>query len=183
MDSSQYMIDWALTWHALMFQPKYDNSFTKENVSRHHTMKFQLFLEDLPTLESLKRTQPDLYIEILTCRFCEDQLEDFMHLFMCKKRRSRLQQILTSYLNHLIQKLKEAGDNANCAYSSQIDRITSLPCWTFSSSNWSSYSLVQGCLPTVFLESFENLGIPRLTAMNVVAAIHVCMIKAYGNMG
>ncbi|GBC13481.2 ribonuclease H-like domain-containing protein [Rhizophagus irregularis DAOM 181602=DAOM 197198] len=55
-DPSHYEVDWALTWHTLMFQPKFDNSFTKENVSRHHTLKFQLFLEDLPTLESLKRT-------------------------------------------------------------------------------------------------------------------------------
>ncbi|GBC47313.2 hypothetical protein GLOIN_2v1783661 [Rhizophagus irregularis DAOM 181602=DAOM 197198] len=83
---SRYMIDWALTWHTLMFQPKFDNSFTKENVSKHYTLKFQLFLEDLPTLELLKRTRPDLYVEILTCRSCEDHLEDFMHLFLCNKR-------------------------------------------------------------------------------------------------
>ncbi|PKK76181.1 hypothetical protein RhiirC2_707593 [Rhizophagus irregularis] len=171
-DSSQYVVDWALTWHILMFQPKFDDSFTKENVSRHHTLKFQLFLEDLPTLESLKRTRPDLYVEILTCRSCEDHLEDFMHLFLCKKRRVKLHQLFTSYLHHLTQKLKEAGNNANCDYSSQIDRITSLPCWTFLSSNWFSYSLVRGCLPTAFLDAFVTLSISRLTAMNVVAAIH-----------
>ncbi|PKY29222.1 hypothetical protein RhiirB3_445770 [Rhizophagus irregularis] len=27
-DPSPYLVDWALTWHTLMFQPKYDNSFT-----------------------------------------------------------------------------------------------------------------------------------------------------------
>ncbi|PKC02406.1 hypothetical protein RhiirA5_380997 [Rhizophagus irregularis] len=107
-DPSQYMVDWALTWHTLMFQPKFDNSFTKENVSRHHTLKFQLFLDDLPTLESLKRTRPDLYVEILTCRSCEDHFEDFMHLFLCKKRRVKLHHILASYLHHLTQKIKEA---------------------------------------------------------------------------
>ncbi|GBC33018.2 RNA-directed DNA polymerase from mobile element jockey-like [Rhizophagus irregularis DAOM 181602=DAOM 197198] len=171
-DPSRYMVDWALTWHTLMFQPKFDNSFTKENVSKHHTLKFQLFLEDLPTLELLKRTRPDLYVEILTCRSCEDHLEDFMHLFLCKKRRVRLHQLLTSYLHHLTQKIKEAGDNASCDYSPLVDRITSLPCWSFSSSNWSSYSLVRGCLPTAFLEVFDTLGIPRLAAMNV----------DYGNM-
>ncbi|EXX53873.1 hypothetical protein GLOIN_2v1783661 [Rhizophagus irregularis DAOM 181602=DAOM 197198] len=171
-DPSYYVVDWAITWYTLMFQPKFDNSFTKENVSRHHTLKFQLFLKNLPTLESLKRTRPDLYIEILTCRSCEDHLEDFMHLFLCKKRHVKLHQILTSYLHHLTQKIKEAGDNANCDYSSLVDKVTSLPCWTFSSNNWSSYSLVRGCLPTTFLEVFKNLGIPRLTAMNVVAAIH-----------
>ncbi|GET54481.1 ribonuclease H-like domain-containing protein [Rhizophagus irregularis DAOM 181602=DAOM 197198] len=134
-DSSQYMVDWTLTWHTLMFQPKFDNSFTKENISRYHTLKFQLFLEDLPTLESLKRTRLDLYVEILTCCSCEDHLEDFMHLFLCKKCRVKLHHILTSYLHHLTQKIKEAGDNANCDYSSLVDRITSLPCWSFSSSS------------------------------------------------
>ncbi|EXX66706.1 ribonuclease H-like domain-containing protein [Rhizophagus irregularis DAOM 181602=DAOM 197198] len=178
-DPSRYVVDWALTWHTLMFQPKFDNSFTKENVSRHHTLKFQLFLKNLPTLESLKRTRPDLYVEILTCRSCEDHLEDFMHLFLCKKCRVKLHQILTSYLRHLIQKIKEVGDNANCDYSSSIDRVTSLPCWTFSSNNWSSYSLVHGCLPTAFLEVFENLGISHLTAMNVVTAIYNNFINKF----
>ncbi|CAB4409453.1 unnamed protein product [Rhizophagus irregularis] len=142
-------------------------------------MKFQLFLEDLPTLESLKRLRPDLYIDILTCRSCEDQLEDFMHLFMCKKCRLKLQQILNSYMRHLTAKIKEAGDNANRDYSPQINRITSLPCWSFSSSNWSSYSLVRGCLPSAFLEIFEDLDIPRLTTMNVIAAIHNNFINKF----
>ncbi|PKY51571.1 hypothetical protein RhiirA4_468694, partial [Rhizophagus irregularis] len=140
-DSSAYVVNWALTWHTLLFQPK------------------------------VKRLRPDLYIDILTCRSCEDQLEDFMHLFMCKKRRVKLQQILNSYLRHLIIKITEAGDNANRDFSTQIDRIISLP-WSFSSSNWSSYSLVRGCLPSAFLEVFMELDIPRLSAMNVIAAIH-----------
>jgi hypothetical protein len=106
-DFSQYVVDWDLTWHTLMFQPKLDDSFTMDNASKHFTIKFQLFLEDLPTLESLKRTRPDLYIDILTCRSCEDQLEDFMHIFMCKKRRFKLQRILNSYMRHLLNKHRE----------------------------------------------------------------------------
>ncbi|EXX58308.1 hypothetical protein RirG_199180 [Rhizophagus irregularis DAOM 197198w] len=102
-----------------------------------------------------------------------------MHLFLCIKRRDRLHQLLISYLHHLTQKIKEAGDNANCDYSILVDRITSLLCWSFSSRNWSSYSLVRGCLPTAFLEVFETLGIPCLAAMNVVAAIHNNFINKF----
>ncbi|CAB4430182.1 unnamed protein product [Rhizophagus irregularis] len=156
-DSSAYVVDWALTWHSLLFQPKHDDSFTQANASLHYTMKFQLFLKELPTLESLKRLRPDLYIDILTCRSCEDQLEDFMHLLMCKKRRIK----------------------ADRDFSAQIDRIISLPCWSFSSSNWSSYSLVRGCLPSAFLEVFMELDIPRLSAMNVIAAIHNNFINKF----
>ncbi|CAB4430550.1 unnamed protein product [Rhizophagus irregularis] len=178
-DPSAYVVNWALTWHSLLFQPKHDDFFTQANASLHYTMKFQLFLEELPTLESLKRLRPDLYIDILTCRSCEDQLEDFMHLFMCKKRRVKLQQILNSYLRHLTSKITEAGIKTGRDFSAQIDRIISLPCWSFSSSNWSSYSLVRGCLPSAFLDVFMELDIPRLSAMNVIAAIHNNFINKF----
>ncbi|CAB4436099.1 unnamed protein product [Rhizophagus irregularis] len=178
-DPTSYVINWALTWHTLLFQPKHDDSFTQANASLHYTMKFQLFLKDLPTLESLKRLRPDLYIDILTCHSCKDQLEDFMHLFMCKKRRVRLQQILNSYLRHLTTKITEAGIKAGRDFSAQIDRIVSLFCWSFSSSNWSSYSLVRGCLPSAFLDMFTELDITRPSAMNVIAAIHNNFINKF----
>ncbi|PKK58912.1 hypothetical protein RhiirC2_795586 [Rhizophagus irregularis] len=141
-DSSQYMVNWALTWHTLMYQSNYDDSFTLENTSRHFMMKFQLFLKDLPTLKILKWLRPDLYIDIFTCRSCEDHLKDFMHLFMCKRRCFHMQQIMTSYLHHLIIKLTEAGELANHDPSAHIKTITSF-----------AYIL-------------------RSSAMNAIAAIH-----------
>ncbi|PKB95718.1 hypothetical protein RhiirA5_436174 [Rhizophagus irregularis] len=36
-----------------------------------------------------------------------------------------------------------------------------------------------GCLPSVFLEVFENLDILRLTAMNIIAAIHNNFINKF----
>ncbi|PKK59946.1 hypothetical protein RhiirC2_857096 [Rhizophagus irregularis] len=145
------VFDWALTWHSLLFQHKFDDFFTLTNASKHYTLKFQLFLKDLPILESLKRTRPDLYIEILTCRSCEDQLEDFIYLFICKKRRCKMQSILNSYMHHLLVKIKEASINANRDYSCQVDRITSLPCWMFYSTSWPPYAFVRGCLSTAFI--------------------------------
>uniref|UniRef100_U9SPV0 RNase H type-1 domain-containing protein n=1 Tax=Rhizophagus irregularis (strain DAOM 181602 / DAOM 197198 / MUCL 43194) TaxID=747089 RepID=U9SPV0_RHIID len=179
LHSSQYMVNWALTWHTLMYQSNYDDSFTLENTSRHFMMKFQLFLKDLPTLKILKWLRPDLYIDIFTCRSCEDHLENFMHLFICKKRCSHMQQIMTSYLRHLIIKLTEAGELANHDPSAHIKTITSFPCWSFSSSNWSSYSLINGCLPTAFLNVFIDLDILRSSAMNVIAAIHNNFINKF----
>ncbi|PKK61837.1 hypothetical protein RhiirC2_791233 [Rhizophagus irregularis] len=50
---------------------------------------------------------------------------------------------------------------------------------SFSFGNWFSYSLVCGCLSFAFLEIFENLDIPRLTAMNIIAAIHNNFINKF----
>ncbi|GET64613.1 ribonuclease H-like domain-containing protein [Rhizophagus irregularis DAOM 181602=DAOM 197198] len=51
-----YIVDWELTCFTLNFKPSHDASFTPEHASRHLTFKFKLFLDDLATLEKLKRT-------------------------------------------------------------------------------------------------------------------------------
>ncbi|GBC20914.2 RNA-directed DNA polymerase from mobile element jockey-like [Rhizophagus irregularis DAOM 181602=DAOM 197198] len=170
--TSDFVIDWDLTWFSLNSEPQHDASFTRAHASSHRTFKFKLFLEDLPTLEHLKRIRPDLYIDILSCRSCLDSKEDFMHLFMCKCRRIAMEQILLSYQHHFINKLQEAGDLVKKDPSLLINKFKSLPCWSFSSSNWTSYSLVRGCLPKSFVEIFEELSIPRNSAMKVISAIH-----------
>ncbi|GBC01119.1 hypothetical protein RclHR1_40720001 [Rhizophagus clarus] len=53
-----------------------------------------------------------------------------------------------------------------------LRRLSSLSCWTVSSSNWFSYALIRGCLPTIFIDLFVELSISRLSAMKIVAAIH-----------
>ncbi|GET57910.1 ribonuclease H-like domain-containing protein [Rhizophagus irregularis DAOM 181602=DAOM 197198] len=165
LSNIEYIVDWELTWFTLNFKPSHDASFTLEHASRHLTFKFKLFLDDLPTLEKLKRTRPDLYMDELTCRSCIDRMEDLMHLFMCKKRRLPMQQILQSYQNHLISKIQEAGKLADIDPTPFIAKLTSLSCWSFSSTNWSSYALVRGCLPTLFIDILVDLSIPRISAI------------------
>ncbi|CAB4488155.1 unnamed protein product [Rhizophagus irregularis] len=159
--TSDFVIDWDLTWFSLNSEPQHDASFTRAHASSHRTFKFKLFLEDLPTLEHLKRIHPDLYIDILSCRSCLDSKEDFMHLFMCKCRRIAMEQLLLSYQRHFANKLQEAGDLIKKDPSLIINKFKSLSCWSFSSSNWTSYSLVRGCLPKSFVEFFEELSVPQ----------------------
>ncbi|EXX77058.1 hypothetical protein GLOIN_2v1783661 [Rhizophagus irregularis DAOM 181602=DAOM 197198] len=174
-----YVVDWDLIWFTLNFKPSHDASFTPEHASRHLTFKFKLFLDDLPTLEKLKRTRPDLYMDELTCHSCIDRMEDLMHLFMCKRRRLPMQQILQSYQNHLISKILEAGKLANIDPTPFIAKLTSLSCWSFSSTNWSSYALVCRCLPKLFIDLFVDLSIPRISAIKVIAAIHNNFVQKF----
>ncbi|GBB98827.1 hypothetical protein RclHR1_33330001 [Rhizophagus clarus] len=167
-----YIVDWELTWFTLNFSPAYDASFQASHAARHYTLKFKLFLDELPLLEKLKITRSDLYIDLLTCRSCHDRMEDLMHLILCSRRHSIMHQILQSYQNHLFSKLREAGDLAEMDPTPMLRKLSSLSCWTISSSNWSFYALIRGCLPTMFIDLFVELSIPRPFAMKVVAAIH-----------
>ena len=106
-------------------------------------------------------------------------MEDFMHLFMCKCRRVSMRQILSLYQKHLVSKLQEAGDLINKDPSLFINKLLSLPGWSFSSTNWTSYSLVCGCLPKQFLNLFDELSISRNSAMKVVSAIHAHFVQKF----
>ena len=88
-----------------------------------------------------------------------------------------MHQILQSYQNHLFSKLREAGELADQDPTPLLRKLSSLSCWTISSSNWSSYALIRGCLPAMFIDLFVNLSISRSSAMKVVAAIHNNFIR------
>ncbi|GBC04909.1 hypothetical protein RclHR1_05930019 [Rhizophagus clarus] len=171
-NKDDYIVDWKLTWFALNFFPAHNASFQASHAAWHYAFKFKLFLDDLPLLEHLKIIRSDLYIDLLMCRSCRDRIEDLMHLILCSKHRSIMHQIFQSYQNHLFSKLREAGELADKDLTPMLRKLSSLSCWTISSSNWSSYALIQGYLPTMFIDLFVDLSIPRQSAMKVVAAIH-----------
>ncbi|PKB95968.1 hypothetical protein RhiirA5_435714 [Rhizophagus irregularis] len=156
-----YIVDWNLTWFALKFEPTHDAFFTFEHALWHHTFKFKLFLDELPTLEKLKRTRPDLYMNELTCCSCIDCMEDLMHLFMCKRRHLSMQQTLQSYQNHLISKLQEAGKLADIDPTPFITKLSSLSYWSFFSTNWSSYALVRGLSTQAFHQLISRFIYPK----------------------
>ncbi|CAB4417229.1 unnamed protein product [Rhizophagus irregularis] len=124
--TTNYVVNWDFTWFTLKFLPSHDASFTQDHASRHHTFKFKLFLDNLPTLEKL-------YMDELTC-----------------------------YARKL----------ADIDPTPFITKLTSLSCWSFSSTNWSSYALIRGCLSKLFVNLFIKLSIPRTSEMKVVAAVH-----------
>ncbi|GBB97776.1 hypothetical protein RclHR1_30630003 [Rhizophagus clarus] len=145
-DRNDYVVDWDLTWFTLNFSLAHDASFQAHHASRHYTFKFKLFLDDLPLLEKLKVTRLDLYIDLLT--------------------------YFTILPESLVFKLHEAGELANVDPIPMLWKLSSFSCWTISSSNWSFYALIRSCLPTMFINLFVDLSIPRQSAMKVVAVIH-----------
>ncbi|GBB99139.1 hypothetical protein RclHR1_34260001 [Rhizophagus clarus] len=127
-DRDDYIVDWDLTWFTLNFSPSHDASFQAHHASRHYTFKFKLFLDDLPLLEKLKITRPNLYIDLLTCCLCHDRKEDLMHLILCTQHCNIMHQILQTYQNHLFFKLCEAGELADTDPTPMLRKLSSLSC-------------------------------------------------------
>ena len=52
--NSDLRVDWELTWAAFAYNPVNDASYTSKSLNQHLTIKHQLFMDELPTLEKLK---------------------------------------------------------------------------------------------------------------------------------
>ncbi|GET51086.1 hypothetical protein GLOIN_2v1785553 [Rhizophagus irregularis DAOM 181602=DAOM 197198] len=74
---------------------------------------------------------------------------------------------------------RSSGNMADIDPTPLIAKLTSLSCWSFSSTNWSSYALVRGCLPKLFIDLFVDLSIPRNSAIKVIAAIHNNFVQKF----
>lgn len=83
-------------------------------------------------IEKLKMSHPDLYVSTLTRHSCIIQDEDFAHIYHCSAHRKPMLQCFTRYQQRLATLL--------------ISRLISLPCWSFSRTNWFSYGLMCGFL-------------------------------------
>ncbi|CAB4436104.1 unnamed protein product [Rhizophagus irregularis] len=123
------------------------------NASLHHTMKFQLFGRFTYSRIS-QATKTRFIYRYLLVALVKISLKILCTCLCAKSDVFKLQQILTSYLRHLISKITEAATGL-------------------------AYSLVRGCLPSAFLDVFMELDIPRLSAMNVIAAIHNNFISKF----
>ncbi|GBB86342.1 hypothetical protein RclHR1_12760010 [Rhizophagus clarus] len=72
----------------------------------------------------------------------------------------------------LLEKLKITRSDLYIDLLTCHSKLSSLSCWTISSSNWSSYALIRSCLPAMFIDLFVDLSISRQSTMKIVAAIH-----------
>ena len=73
-------IDWEATFnHLNSEEAKLDTSFANSHRKRQ---KLQLLIEELPTVEHLKKRRPDLYNNWF-CSRCNQKSETFDHVWLC----------------------------------------------------------------------------------------------------
>uniref|UniRef100_U9US51 Uncharacterized protein n=1 Tax=Rhizophagus irregularis (strain DAOM 181602 / DAOM 197198 / MUCL 43194) TaxID=747089 RepID=U9US51_RHIID len=108
----------------------------------------------------------------------ESLWEKFSYQFLNGVKRTSFMTFLQGK-QYIYQENLEAGKLADIDPTPFIAKLTSLSCWSFSSTNWSSYALVRGCLPKLFIDLFVDLSIPRISAIKVIAAIHNNFVQKF----
>lgn len=172
-------IDWPLTLRSFHFSPSHDTSFNADALSRFMVFKAQLLFDELPTLKIEKCQHPDLYPPTLTCQSCITHDEDFTHLYLCFNRRYVVKTLLSSYKRYLSDYFCKIFSSLNMDPAPIITHLWTLPCWTFSPSNWAAYALLRGFLLQTFLVPLLEYDITFLSASNNLAKIYNNFISRF----
>ncbi|PKY57155.1 hypothetical protein RhiirA4_478020 [Rhizophagus irregularis] len=84
-------VNWKLTFENLSGDEL--SNITTFKSSRHKAQKIKFLMEELPTIEQMKKSLPDIYNNWL-CPVCSDVAEDFNHIWSCVCHVNLLQKIV-----------------------------------------------------------------------------------------
>ena len=102
-------IDWTATFFILNNNEKQnETSPLATNIKAH---KIKLLLEELPTIEHMKKRRPDLYNN-WTCPTCNNHQETFTHIWSCPKNQSKMAHIMLNSRKKLITLIKKNTTHA-----------------------------------------------------------------------
>lgn len=80
-------INWDITFSYLNVSEKLELFFkTNTHLSKQKRIKVQRLIEEIPTIEQLKKSSFDLYRGLL-CPFCNHKKETFFHMWTCQNNR------------------------------------------------------------------------------------------------
>ena len=77
----QYLpVNWLLTFHFIQSGSASITSFAE---TRNRSRRLKFLLEQLPTVQFMEATQPQLYLPLWKCCRCNNHNEDFNHIWLC----------------------------------------------------------------------------------------------------
>jgi len=97
---------------------KNDLSLIQTNLqdNKYRRRAIQLLIQEIPTIEQVKKCLPTLYNN-RNCPYCEDNKEDFNHVFLCDERRVDMERMIESskcaLIDHINSYIEQYNLNIN----------------------------------------------------------------------
>ncbi|GBC14865.2 hypothetical protein GLOIN_2v1485349 [Rhizophagus irregularis DAOM 181602=DAOM 197198] len=105
-------IDWHVTFDYLNINEEFETYFkTNAHSSKQKRMKVQRLIEEMPTIEQMKKSSYDLYYDLL-CQCCNKKKETFDHVWTCRSNRKYMKNLITETIDKLIDLLIQNGVDA-----------------------------------------------------------------------
>ncbi|PKY47360.1 hypothetical protein RhiirA4_462518 [Rhizophagus irregularis] len=121
-------------------------------------MKIQRLIEEIPTIEQLKKSSFDIYHDF-KCVFCKKKKEDFNHhVWSCRYNRKRMKQIISRTIKKFVSLLEEFNIMIT---NEQILTINNLDIFKqkFNTNNFNFIDLIKGIIPVqIYNLTLEILG-------------------------
>jgi hypothetical protein len=175
-------INWLCTFNLINSGSPTHTSFEE---SSRHKRKYQFLLEQLPTLEFLKESRPDLYDNNWQCCRCLTHLETFNHLWTCPQGRRTINTII----NHALTILKDQLfiHTSSREWSDDLSQIFDplFTFWTFSTPSSSSFNfidIIKGIVPAYLYNCINSFTKNKRKTNIVLSTLYDCIFDQIFNL-
>ncbi|GBC00137.1 hypothetical protein RclHR1_03760001 [Rhizophagus clarus] len=157
-------VDWTSTFECLNCDIA--NNETSMSSSKVKAHKVHLLIEEIPTIEQMKKSFLELY-DGWKCPSCGLEDETFDHVWTCDEHRSLLLKIKNNTIDLLLSLLFEYNPDIT-----DYSALLTLNIWTISTDpdNFTFVDLIKGFIP-LELTQILNLWIPRKQLLLVIIEI------------
>jgi len=142
-------IDWYITFS--MLQTDIENHKTSFTASKFKHKKVKLLIEEIPTIQQMKKAQMDIY-EYMKCIYCQTEDEDFNHVWVCHERILEIIELTSRTINFLTMKI---NDNiVNKIEKVGYHDLTKLGIWSLgkSQNEFNMIDLIKGIFPKILTD-------------------------------
>src|SRR5215216_810083 len=170
-------VNWLCTFKLINYD---SNNQTSYKESYYHKRRYQLLLEQLPTLEFLKLTLPDLYDSTWKCCICNISDESFSHIWTCSKVRTTITDIITSSIQTLKNHIFIHTSSNKWPPELQQILDPSHPYWILPQPSNSSFTLIdfiKGIVPSHFYLLINNFTKCQTKTYAILSAFYEHLIE------
>ena len=163
----QTLIDWKLTFEILNSLEK--STETSFAASSKKISKIKFLIEELPTVEHIKKRRPDLYNN-WNCPLCKNQPESFEHIWICTQNAQKVKEILYKAKMKLIKNIQKKNNKNNNNNKFSPKKLEHDQLWFNNQSNASltAIDLIKGIIPKVLSDSINNFIKNRMHTKEII---------------
>ncbi len=116
--------------------------------------KIKLLIEELPTIEQVKKNLLEIY-DGFPCCFCADTDETFNHVWLCEYRRTKMISIIIEIKAKLVELINQELEERSKITLQELDSLSDLWRIRYCDNNFSFIDIIKGIIP-LSLSEFTN---------------------------
>jgi hypothetical protein len=172
-------INWEITFNLVKGTRKFFETDYQDNKFRRR--KIQLMIEEIPTIEQVKKSLYSLY-KNRKCPLCDQEDETFNHVFLCEEQEDNLEfliELVISSLLDIINKDSPENERWEIITRQEIEDLDSIWSNSYDASNLTFIDIIKGFIPLELTDLILTKVKKKTYVENIINEIQIILLNSF----